>query len=68
MLSGVVVSDIVEGYFKSMHKIENLKEKHIKELIKVEHEETLSRYEFSFVTSIEEKIHVNHEHAPKKKD
>jgi hypothetical protein len=29
--------------------------------LKIEHEETLSKYEFSFVTSIEEKIHGNHE-------
>jgi Kef-type K+ transport system membrane component KefB len=61
MLSGVVVSDIVEGYLKDIHKLENLREKHIKELLQVEHEETLSRYEFSFVTSIEEKIHAHHE-------
>jgi Kef-type K+ transport system membrane component KefB/Trk K+ transport system NAD-binding subunit len=60
MLSGVVVSDIVEGYFKRMHRLENLKDKHVRELLKVEHEETLSKYEFSFVTSIEEKIHGNH--------
>jgi Kef-type K+ transport system membrane component KefB/voltage-gated potassium channel Kch len=66
MLSGVVVSDIVEGYLKSVHRIENLKDRHIKELLKVEHEETLSKYEFSFVTSIEEKIHGNHNHHEKK--
>jgi Kef-type K+ transport system membrane component KefB len=65
MLSGVVVSDIVEGYVRSIHKLETLRERHIKELLKVEHEETLSKYEFSFVTSIEEKIHGNHEHKKK---
>jgi len=57
MLSGVVVSDIVEGYFKNLHKLDHIKDRHLKELLKVEHEETLSKYEFSFVTSIEEKIH-----------
>ncbi|MBD3389111.1 MAG: hypothetical protein GF416_08490 [Candidatus Altiarchaeales archaeon] len=67
MLSGVVVSDIVEGYLKDMHRLEKLKEKHIEELLKVEHEETLSRYEFSFVTSVEEKIHAQHEQQKKKR-
>ncbi|MFH0862817.1 MAG: cation:proton antiporter [Candidatus Altiarchaeota archaeon] len=60
MLSGIVVSDIVEGYVKNIHRIESLKDRHIRELLKVEHEETLSRYEFSFVTSVEEKMHENH--------
>jgi Trk K+ transport system NAD-binding subunit len=66
MLSGVVVSDVIHGYFKDIHKLGNLREKHINELLKVEHEETLSKYEFSFVTSIEEKIHESHE-PPKKR-
>jgi Trk K+ transport system NAD-binding subunit len=57
MLSGVVVSDIVEGHYRNMHRLDLLKSKHMKELLKVEHEETLSKYEFSFVTSVEEKIH-----------
>ncbi|MFH1055682.1 MAG: cation:proton antiporter [Candidatus Altiarchaeota archaeon] len=62
MLSGVVVSDLVEGYFRSIHRLDNMKEKHIKELLKMEHEETLSKYEFSFVTSVEEKMHLQDEH------
>jgi hypothetical protein len=61
MLSGVVVSDIVEGYLRNIHKLDSLKRRHIKELLRVEHEETLSKYEFSFVTSVEEKIHTHHE-------
>lgn len=59
MLSGVVVSDIVEGYLKDRHRLEVLRDRHIKELLRVEHEETLTKYEFSFVTSIEEKIHAH---------
>ncbi|MBU0763141.1 MAG: NAD-binding protein, partial [Candidatus Altiarchaeota archaeon] len=60
MMSGVVVSDIVEGYMKDIHNLERLRQKHVSELLKVEHEKTLSQYEFSFVTSIEEKLHQDH--------
>ncbi len=67
MLSGVVVSDIVEGYLKDRHKLEKLRENHVEELLTVEHEETLSKYEFSFVTSVEEKIHQYHDRKGKKK-
>ncbi len=60
MMSGVVVADIVEGYMRDIHNLNRLKQKHIHELLKVEHERTLSKYEFSFVTSIEEKMHEDH--------
>ena len=62
MLSGVVVADIIEGYIKYGRRIDNIRDRHVKELLKVEHEETLSKYEFSFVTSIEEKIHQHNEY------
>jgi len=64
MLSGVVVADIVEGAFKDPHRLSNLKDRHLKELVKVEHEEVINKYEFSLVTSIEEKLH-DHEHKKK---
>ncbi len=60
MLSGAMVSEIVHGYLNDLHKLDRLKEKHIEELLKMEHDATLSRYEFSFVTSIEEKLHEGH--------
>jgi Kef-type K+ transport system membrane component KefB/voltage-gated potassium channel Kch len=66
MLSGVVVADIIEGYIKYGRRIDNIRDRHVKELLKVEHEETLSKYEFSFVTSVEEKIHDNFESHKKK--
>jgi len=61
MLSGIVVSDLMEGHFARGHRLEAVKDKHIKELLKVEHEESVSKYEYSFVTSIEEKSQGDHE-------
>ncbi len=61
MLSGVVVSNLMEGHFARGRRLDAVKDRHIKELLKVEHEETLSKYEYSFVTSIEEKTQGDHE-------
>ncbi|MFH1403545.1 MAG: cation:proton antiporter [Candidatus Altiarchaeota archaeon] len=62
ILSGDFTSNLVEDIARNPHKVDEVKDKHILELEKSYEEEILSRYEFSFITSLEEKIHDKNEH------
>jgi Kef-type K+ transport system membrane component KefB/Trk K+ transport system NAD-binding subunit len=57
ILSGNFTSKLVEDLTKQPSKIDELRGRHVLELEKAYEEEILSRYEFSFIASLEEKIH-----------
>ncbi len=62
ILSGDFTAKLINGFARHPHTLDDLREKHILELEKSYEEEILSRYEFSLITSLEDKIHEKEDH------
>ncbi|MFC2162337.1 cation:proton antiporter, partial [Candidatus Altiarchaeota archaeon] len=59
-LSGDFTAKLVQNFTRHPHNLDEIREQHVKELEYLYEEEILSRYEFSFITSLEDKINAQH--------
>jgi len=60
VLSGIYASEIIEDYVRKPERMDEIRDKHVRELERIRQEEILGKYEVSLLLQIEEKEHEHH--------